>query len=238
MKKILLTLIFSALIFNLSAQLSVEQIMQDPKFTVGSLPSNIFWSEDSKTIYFNWNPDKNKADSLYGASIYDKKPFKVAPQTRRALPSQGDYSKDFFRKTYTKNGDLYLMDVRTMAIRQITNTVENESNPTFNMKDDKIIYTKNNNLYAFTIANGETDQLTNFQTGNKKPEAKTNDQEKWQKQDQLSLFDVLKERADKKKEGEKSKKRICPNVRKRFLRKINLSIIRPLAPMKNISLTA
>ena len=210
MKKTLLTLSFSILIFNLSAQLSIEQIMQDPKFTVGALPSNIVWSEDSKTIYFNWNPDKNKADSLYGASIYDKKPFKVAPQTRRALPSQGDYSKDFFRKTYTKNGDLYLMDVRTMAIRQITNTVEIESNPTFNMKDDKIIYTKNNNLYAFTIANGETDQLTNFQTGTKKAEPKANDQEKWQKQDQLSLFEVLKERADKKKEGEKIQKADMP----------------------------
>jgi dipeptidyl aminopeptidase/acylaminoacyl peptidase len=210
MKKTLLTLIFSALIFNLFAQLSVEQIMQDPKFTVGSLPSNIVWSEDSKTVYFNWNPDKNKADSLYGASIYDKKPFKVTPQTRRALPAQGDYSKDFFRKVYAKNGDLYLMDVRTMAIRQITNTVENESNPTFSMRDDKIIYTKNNNLYSFTIANGEIDQLTNFQTGTKKPEPKINDQEKWQKQDQLSLFEVLKERADKKKEGDRIQKADLP----------------------------
>ena len=210
MKKTLLTLIFSALLFKVSAQLSIEQIMQDPKFTVGALPSNIFWSEDSKMIYFNWNPDKNKADSLYGVSVVDKKPFKVAPQTRRALPSQGDYSKDFFRKTYTKNGDLYLMDVRTMVIRQITNTVENESNPTFNAKDDKIIYTKNNNLFSFNINNGETEQLTNFQTGNKKAESKNNDQEKWQKQDQLSLFEVLKERADKKKEGEKIQKADMP----------------------------
>ncbi len=210
MKKTLLTLIFSALIFNLSAQLSVEQIMQDPKFTVGALPSNVVWSEDSKTIYFNWNPDKNKADSLYGASIADKKPFKVAPQTRRALPSQGDYSKDFFRKVYAKNGDLYLMDVRTMAIRQITNTVENESNPTFNAKDDKIIYTKNSNFFSFNISSGEIDQLTNFQSGIKKPEAKTNDQEKWQKQDQLSLFEVLKERSDKKKEGERIQKADMP----------------------------
>jgi dipeptidyl aminopeptidase/acylaminoacyl peptidase len=210
MKKTLLTLTFSALIFNLFAQLSIEHIMQDPKFTVGSLPSNIVWSEDSKTIYFNWNPDKNKADSLYGASVLEKKPFKVSPQTRRALPSQGDYSKDFFRKVYAKNGDLYLMDVRTMAIRQITNTIENESNPTFNGKDDKIIYTKNNNLYSFTIANGEIDQLTNFQTGTKKPEPKANDQEKWQKQDQLSLFDVLRDRANKKKEGDRIQKADLP----------------------------
>jgi dipeptidyl aminopeptidase/acylaminoacyl peptidase len=211
MKKTFLTLLLTVLIFTIKAQnLSVEHIMQDPKFTIGALPSNIFWSEDSKTIYFSWNPDKNKADSLYGASIIEKKPFKVAPQTRRALPAQGNYSTDFGRKVYAKNGDIYLMDCRTMVIRQITNTVETESNPTFNAKDDKIIYTKANNLFSFTIANGEIDQLTNFQNGTKKAEPKLSEQEKWQKQDQLSLFDILKERSDKKKEGDKIQKADLP----------------------------
>ena len=212
MKKTFLTLLTTALIFSIKAQqLSIEQIMQDPKFTVGALPANIFWSEDSKTIYFNWNPDKNKADSLYGASVVEKKPFKVSPQTRRALPSSsGNYSTDFGRKVYAKNGDIYLMDCRTMVIRQLTNTVESESNPTFNGKDDKIIYTKANNLFSFTIANGEIDQLTNFQNGTKKAESKLSEQEKWQKQDQLSLFDILKERSDKKKEGDKIQKADLP----------------------------
>ncbi len=212
MKKTLLTLLTSALIFSIKAQqLSVEQIMQDPKFTIGALPSNIFWAEDSKTIYFNWNPDKNKADSLYGASVAEKKPFKIAPQVRRALPSNnGNYSTDFGRKVYAKNGDLFLIDCRTMAIRQITNTVESESNPSFNSKDDKIIFTKGNNLFSFNLSNGEIEQLTNFQTGTKKPEPKLSEQEKWQKQDQLSLFDILKERSDKKKEGDKIQKADLP----------------------------
>jgi dipeptidyl aminopeptidase/acylaminoacyl peptidase len=211
MNKTLLTLLTNILIFSLSAQqLSVEQIMQDPKITVGALPSNIFWSEDSKTIYFSWNPEKNKADSLYGASIVEKKPFKVSPQARKALPSQGDYSTDFSKKVYGKNGDLFLMDCRTMAIRQITNTIEPESNPAFNGKDDKIIFTKGNNLFSFTISSGEINQLTNFQAGIKKAEPKLSEQEKWQKQDQLSLFDILKERADKKKEGDKIQKSDMP----------------------------
>ena len=51
---------------TIKAQLTIEKIMQDPKISVGALPSNIVWSEDSKTIYFSWNPQLNKADSLYG----------------------------------------------------------------------------------------------------------------------------------------------------------------------------
>jgi dipeptidyl aminopeptidase/acylaminoacyl peptidase len=234
MKKTLLIFLSNFLIFTLSAQqLSVEQIMQDPKITVGALPSNITWSEDSKTIYFNWNPDKNKADSLYGASFVDKKTFKVSPQMRRTLPSQGNYSTDFSKKVYSKNGDLFLMDCRSMMVRQITNTLESESTPSFNGKNDKIIFTKGNNLFSFTINNGEINQLTNFQTGTKKPEPKLSEQEKWQKQDQLSLFDILKERSDKKKEGDKIQKADLPKRAKEIFVEDKAPDAQSLSPDEN-----
>jgi hypothetical protein len=55
------------------SKLSVEKIMRDPKMWIGTSPSNISWSEDSQTIYFDWNPDKNLADSLYAYKLADKK---------------------------------------------------------------------------------------------------------------------------------------------------------------------
>ena len=83
--------------YNHKAQLTIEKIMQDPKISVGALPSNIVWSEDSKTIYFSWNPDLNKADSIYAAAVADKKPVKVSPEMRRALPSPfGDWHQGLF----------------------------------------------------------------------------------------------------------------------------------------------
>ena len=95
MKIILFFLAFCSNIAFINAQLSVEQIMQDPKISVGALPSNVFWSENSKIVYFSWNPENNKADSLYAASASDKKPLKVAPEVRRSLPSAfGDYNRD------------------------------------------------------------------------------------------------------------------------------------------------
>lgn len=198
-------------------KLSIESIMQDPKNSIGSLPSNIFWSEDNKTIYFNWNPDKNKADSLYGLLVSDKKIFKVSPSVRRGLPSTfGVYSKDRSKKVFTRNGDIFLMDTQTQAVRQITNTLEYESDAEFSGKEDKIIFTKANNLFSFNLSNGEIVQLSNFIAGAKKPEAKQGEQDKWLKQDQLSMFEILKERADKKKEGEKISKADLPKRPKEF----------------------
>ena len=192
---------------TIKAQLTIEKIMQDPKISVGALPSNIVWSEDSKTIYFSWNPQLNKADSLYAATLSDKKPVKVSPEMRRSLPSPfGDYNKERTKKVYSKNGDLFLLDIPTKTTRVLTNTVEGESNPSFNMAGDKVIFSRNNNLFSINILTGEWMQITNFQTGLPKPEPKLNEQERWLKQDQLSLFDILKERADKKKEGDKNTK--------------------------------
>ena len=76
--------------------LTVESIMQDPKLAVGTSPSSPFWSDDSQTLYFNWNPDRAKSDSLYkvtfarpakGKQLTASKPVKVTPAERRNLPT-------------------------------------------------------------------------------------------------------------------------------------------------------
>jgi hypothetical protein len=44
--------------------LTVEKIMRDPKW-IGVAPSAIRWSNDSRNIYFNWNPTSADRDELY-----------------------------------------------------------------------------------------------------------------------------------------------------------------------------
>lgn len=212
MKKLLLLLLTNLLLKPLFAQqpLTVDKIMADPKW-IGVSPANLFWGEDSKTIYFSWNPEKTKGDSLYAATFTDKKPFKVSPQIRRQLPAaNGVYNKARTLKIYLKNGDIFLLDTKTQTTRQITNTLEVENSAAFSGNEQKILFVKANNLFSFSINSGEINQLTNFLTGTKKPDAKLSEQEKWLKQDQLAYFKVLKERADKKKEADKINKADLP----------------------------
>ena len=58
-----LLLLTTPLIFAQQSELTVEQIMQDPAW-MGTFPSNIRWSEDSKTIFFNYNLQQDPSDSL------------------------------------------------------------------------------------------------------------------------------------------------------------------------------
>ncbi|MBL7814473.1 MAG: prolyl oligopeptidase family serine peptidase [Saprospiraceae bacterium] len=203
MKFVHTSIVLFCFLLQAKAQLTIEQIMADPKESVGTLPSNPFWSEDGKTLYFSWNPDRKTSDSLYAVVLPNLKPTKLTDEQRRNLPPQfGAYNRDKTRKLYAKNGDIYLLDCKTLVSRLLINTVESESNPVFNQKEDKVLFAKSNNLYSLHLGTGELTQLTNFQTGEAKSEPKISEQEKWLKQDQLSLFDILKERADKKKEGE------------------------------------
>ena len=207
MKKVLLLLLIIPSAFAQQlAPLTVEKIMRDPKW-MGVAPSNLNWSEDGKLIYFNWNPENYPGDSLYTISITNRTPVKVSPAVRRSLPSGfGSYNKSYNKKLYEKGGDLFLLDVPTGKTTQITNTVDRESNASFSLDERKVLFMANSNLFSWEISTGTFTQLSDFKKGNKKSEAKSNEQEKWLKADQLAYFEVLKQRNDNRKATDKNRK--------------------------------
>ncbi|NIJ55155.1 S9 family peptidase [Dyadobacter arcticus] len=179
--------------------------MRDPKIWIGTSPSDVTWADDSRTIYFNWNPDKNPSDSLYGFSIADKKITKIPIAERKKMAGRnGVYNRQHTLRLYEKNGDIHLIGYQNFAIRQITNTVERETNPIFSGNEQSIIFTRGNNLFSISLETGLLSQLTDFKSGAKKPESKPGEQEKFLKEDQLAMFEVLKQRKDKKEAGEKT----------------------------------
>lgn len=187
-------------------ELTVEKIMRDPKW-IGTSPSNIRWSPDSKTVYFNWNPEKAPGDSLYKISLQNRTPQKVLKAERLALPSfSGTYNKAYTKFVYEKNGDIYLQDVPTGRIIQITNTSGRESNPYYSGDESRIIFTYEQNLYGWEIPTGNLTQFTDFRRGKKPATPAINDQEKWLKSDQLAHIQVLRERKEKRDATQKKQK--------------------------------
>ncbi|PMD98490.1 S9 family peptidase [Siphonobacter sp. BAB-5405] len=196
--------------------LTVEKIMRDPKW-MGVSPSNPYWAEDGSKVYFSWNPEGAKSDSLYAYELTSKKITKVSVTDRQRIPSEsGKYNQAKTVKLYEKNGDLFYLDLSTKQIRQLTNTVESESNPTFSSDERQVIFRRGMNLFSMYLASGEINQLTNFLSGSKKADPKANEEEKWLKSDQLAMFEVLKERADKKKDAAKITKAEQPKRPKEF----------------------
>src|SRR6187402_530927 len=219
-------------------KLTVEKIMRDPNW-IGTSPSNIQWSNDGKSIYFNWNPEKALADSLYYITLSNKTPVKVTPAEIRVIRATGNYVYNTSRSAYVlaKDGDIFYTELKTGKTKRITQTADAETNPQFSFNDAKIAYNRNQNLYAWDIASGETMQLTNLQTGAaaatpttnfagrgnnqaaSNSSASSNPQEDWLKNDQLAYFEVLKSRKEKRDKGDAYNKTI-PKAKE--LRNINI----------------
>lgn len=195
-----------------NSPLSVEKIMRDPATWIGTSPSNVFWSEDSKKIYFSWNPEGNRRDSLYSVSANGSNLQKVSAQERRALPGMwgARYNRANTQKVFEKNGDIFLLDLKSGRTQQITNTVERENSPSFSHDEKKVAFVKDGNLYLWTIANGQLVQLTDFRKGNKPGEEGKNQQRDWLKEQQLALFQIVRDREADKQAAQKQQKADSP----------------------------
>jgi dipeptidyl aminopeptidase/acylaminoacyl peptidase len=219
---LLLALFFVADIFgqtpaNLST-LSIDDIMQGDKF-VGYLPEDIAWSDDSRSIFFSWNPNADTLRSTWKVDIKDGKvgqPVKLAPAEEMAMTADGVYNKNRTAKVFSKNGDLFLLDLQKNSKLQITNTLEHEGNPLFSADGKKIVYQKDNNLYAWDLASGSTEQLTDFKKGNEKKEKKKLLQDEWLERQQLELFSVLAERKAKQEAEKKREEALKPKRPKTY----------------------
>jgi dipeptidyl aminopeptidase/acylaminoacyl peptidase len=203
MKKYFLFLLM--LPFISKAQLTVEQIMRDPKW-IGTLPSEIFWSYDSKAINFRWNPEKNISDSAYKYNLGNNKIDKVSYINARLAEdiSGGSYNTSKTKIAFIHNGDVYVLTISTKTILRITQTVAEESNAYFLANDAIVVYQSGNNVYAFNTVNGSTQQLTHFENGTKpdKHEDLT-PQQKWLNDEALQTSSVIKERNDKREARKK-----------------------------------
>src|SRR5215470_9661599 len=74
--------------------LTVEKIMRDPKW-IGSSPSNVYWSADGSSLYFNWNPDNAASDSVYFITLTNHNPVKASiAQKQNIVP---DYTTTWNR---------------------------------------------------------------------------------------------------------------------------------------------
>ena len=116
------------------------------------------------------------------------------------------------------------------SIAAPTPFLDREANPTFSGDEQRVVFSRSSNLYTITLATGELTQITQLDPGSKRTDPKANEQEAWLKKDQLSLFEVLKERKAKRDEGEKISKAEQPKRPKQFYTEGRLVLNPQLSP--------
>ena len=187
-----------------SLELTIDKIMADPKW-MGSSPSNLQWSADGSTLYFDWNPDRAAADSVYYITRESRTPQKLAASLKKDILYHRIlvYNQSRSQALYQKDGDIFLMDTKTGKTRQLTETVVSEMNPVFSFNDTKIVFQQQQDLYAWDPETGQLQQLISVQKA-APADSKKNPgvQEAWLIKDQLEWMQVIKERKEKREATE------------------------------------
>src|ERR1044072_7168322 len=148
--------------------LTVDSIMRGPRL-VGYSPSGVYWSQDSQRVYFRWkqaDEPRLKEMSLYVVNRDGSGLRRLTEEeSKQAPPPNGELSKDKSMTVLADEGEVFIYDHAKQARRQVTRTVDAETNPHFTFDQKHIYFTRLNNLYVMSLDGGSLEQLTDIRAG-------------------------------------------------------------------------
>jgi len=211
---ILLFIAFSSI--PLQAQqsdLSVEKIMQDPKW-MGTFPSGIHWGIESENIYFQYNLENDPDDSLYKINLSNQsKIIKVSTEEKEnMIPRYGDYNDKKTEMLFTENGKLFLYNIRKASKKELIDLGERIIDPQFMTDESKISFILNDNAFIYDLDKGSIIKLTNINKGTKREEKeeKLSDKNQWIQDENLDLLEVVNQRKEKSKASKAYRESTAP----------------------------
>lgn len=140
-----------------TAPLTIEQAMADPDW-IGPSVDQAWWQWDGKQVQYLLKRDGSPVRDTYRQSTGGGTAERVTDIARAGLDAANpSYDATRQRMLFARNGDIFLRDLRTGALTQLTRSNEIESRPQF-ASDGGAIWRAGNNWYHWR-ADGGTAQV-------------------------------------------------------------------------------
>ena len=151
---ILLTLISACFAFPQTKEVTLEQIMAHPDW-LGRQPQNPYWADDGGSIYFERKVEGSEQRLLFQVGI-DGTGLRELNEEEKGTADHpgGDFSSDRKQKVYARNGDIFVRDVATGHVRQLTRTQARESEPHFTPGDDRVKFYRGQSVFVRELSSG------------------------------------------------------------------------------------
>jgi dipeptidyl aminopeptidase/acylaminoacyl peptidase len=207
-------------------ELTVDSIMRGPDL-VGYQPQGVYWSQDSRRVYFRWKragEPRLKEMDLYVVNADGTGLRKLTEEEARVSPpAAGELSKDKRLTVFTDEGDVFLYDHERGERRQLTRTVDSESNAHFTRDQRHVYFTRQSNLYVMSLDGGSLEQLTDIRvpvvgegaaqargagaqgTGGARVSGAGESQE-FVRKEERQLIDAVRERVEQREQQEKQRR--------------------------------
>jgi len=185
--------------------LSVRNIMRGPEL-VGSPPSAVRWTDDSRWIYFRWKPGGrpwHEQPALYRVPASGGAPERLsddAADSLGVLLANGDISPDERWRVVAYDNDLWLIDRRSLSVRRLTHTRAPETSPVFGRDGRTIYFVQENNVFSMALDGGSVRQLTDIRAGSAPEERQAEGQRRFLEEQQKELFEHVRREVERRDE--------------------------------------
>ncbi len=148
---------------NVSTEITLEKVMSDPDWIARS-PESWYWGDDNQTVFYQQKRLGNPIKDLYKKSLtVEGNGAKVAYQDMHlAIDSDAMLSSDGKSELYTFQGNVFLKELASQNVQQLTYTSATESQAMF-LSDGRIAYRVGNIFYAHDVSNNQVRELANLQ---------------------------------------------------------------------------
>lgn len=194
MKKIILLLALGLCTTQITAQtITLEQAMAHPDW-LGRQPQQPYWSDDSESVYYRRKRENVELTDLFRVSIDGETAEQINPEDFSEIDIDSDsISPNGRLKTYAREGDIYVKELRNGDITQLTRTAALEASPFFTANSEKVVFNRDGIVLIRDLESGLESQAADIRFENPPVDEKNsylNDQ-------QLRLFDVIQLQAER-----------------------------------------
>lgn len=135
----------------------LRQIMADPEWIARS-PEGAYWADDgSAVLYRRERAGDSGIDDLWRLPLDGIEPAEAdtVPDEQRAfVAGGGSYDRERKRRVYEHGGDLFLRDLSTGEVTQLTRTTAFEGQPEFTADGAAVMFTRGGEVFLRGIASG------------------------------------------------------------------------------------
>jgi dipeptidyl aminopeptidase/acylaminoacyl peptidase len=173
--------------------LTLDTVMADPDW-IGNAVEQAWWSWDGRSALYQRKREGATVRDLWQVPVAGGAPVQVGDAARAGLDAARPvYDATRARAAFARNGDIFVRDLRSGALTQLTRTEAQESRPQWS-RDGALVWRAGNDWYRWTAALGAV-QASNVQAVDDPAKAPPADD---LRDRQLRLIETLKTDRDRR----------------------------------------
>lgn len=148
------------------SKITLEQAMAHPDW-IGRQPQSAFWSADSSTVIYARKQTGSELRDLFSQAINSQTAEQVSLEKLHSVgSSKAVFSNDKSLQAYVFEGNVFIKNVKSGVIKQITQSSTTESKPQF-LNDGNLAYRQGNVFFKVDLTTGLTREIANLKLTNK-----------------------------------------------------------------------